>query len=74
MARVAGNRRYERDPKKIARFDLRQECPHSEPELNARVRNYAIARSIPMMDVIMLAVGLGFFVLSVGYCYACDLL
>jgi hypothetical protein len=25
-----------------------------------------------MMDVIMLAIGLGFFVLSVGYCYACD--
>jgi len=25
-----------------------------------------------MMDVIVLAIGLGFFVLSVGYCYACD--
>jgi hypothetical protein len=25
-----------------------------------------------MMDVILLAIGLGFFVLSVGYCYACD--
>jgi len=25
-----------------------------------------------MMDVVMLAIGLGFFVLSVGYCYACD--
>jgi hypothetical protein len=25
-----------------------------------------------MMDVIMLAIGLGFFALSVGYCYACD--
>jgi hypothetical protein len=31
-----------------------------------------IARSIQMMDVVMLAIGLGFFVLSVGYCYACD--
>jgi hypothetical protein len=29
-------------------------------------------RSIVMMDLIMLAIGLGFFVLSVGYCYACD--
>jgi hypothetical protein len=28
--------------------------------------------SSKMMDVIMLAIGLGFFVLSVGYCYACD--
>jgi hypothetical protein len=25
-----------------------------------------------MMDVIMLAIGLGFFALSVGYCHACD--
>lgn len=25
-----------------------------------------------MLDVIMLALGLGFFVLSVGYAYACD--
>jgi len=25
-----------------------------------------------MLDLIMLALGLGFFVLSVGYAYACD--
>jgi len=25
-----------------------------------------------MLDVIMLALGLGFFVLSVGYAFACD--
>jgi len=25
-----------------------------------------------MLDVIMLALGLGFFMLSVGYVYACD--
>jgi hypothetical protein len=30
------------------------------------------ARSIPMLDVIVLAVGLGFFALSVGYTIACD--
>jgi hypothetical protein len=30
------------------------------------------ARSIPMMDVVMLAIGLGFFALSVGYVVACD--
>ena len=28
--------------------------------------------SIPMLDVILLALGLGFFVLTVGYAYACD--
>jgi hypothetical protein len=27
-----------------------------------------------MMDVVMLALGLGFFALSIGYVYACDLL
>jgi hypothetical protein len=26
----------------------------------------------PMLDVIMLAIGLGFFALSVGYTIACD--
>jgi len=25
-----------------------------------------------MLDVVMLAIGLGFFVLAVGYAYACD--
>jgi hypothetical protein len=29
-------------------------------------------RSTAMQDILMLAIGLGFFVLSVGYCYACD--
>jgi hypothetical protein len=27
---------------------------------------------MPMLDVIMLAIGLGFFALSVGYTIACD--
>ena len=30
------------------------------------------ARSIQMMDIIMLALGLAFFALSVGYAIACD--
>ncbi len=29
-------------------------------------------KSIQMLDLIMLAIGLGFFVLSVAYAYACD--
>ena len=29
-------------------------------------------RSIQMLDLIMLAIGLGFFAVSVGYAYACD--
>ena len=28
--------------------------------------------SVPMLDLIMLAIGLAFFALSVGYTYACD--
>jgi hypothetical protein len=31
-----------------------------------------IARSIHMLDLILLAIGLGFFALSVGYTIACD--
>jgi hypothetical protein len=31
-----------------------------------------IARSIHMLDVILVAVALGFFALSVGYTIACD--
>ena len=31
-----------------------------------------VRRSIQMFDLIMLAMGLGFFVLSIGYVYACD--
>jgi hypothetical protein len=30
-----------------------------------------VGRSIQMFDLIMLAIGLGFFALSVGYAYAC---
>jgi hypothetical protein len=36
------------------------------------IRSFAIAWSIAMLDIIMLAVGLGFFALSVGYTIACD--
>jgi hypothetical protein len=30
------------------------------------------ARSSEMLDIIMLAIGLAFFALSIGYVYACD--
>jgi hypothetical protein len=35
-------------------------------------RRYLPARSTTMLDIIMLAIGLGFFALSVGYTIACD--
>jgi hypothetical protein len=31
-----------------------------------------IARRISMMDVVMLAIGLAFFTVSIAYVYACD--
>jgi hypothetical protein len=31
-----------------------------------------IGREQPMLDVLMLAIGLAFFVLSIGYAFACD--
>jgi hypothetical protein len=31
-----------------------------------------IAREQPMLDVILLAVGVGFFALSIAYAYACE--
>ena len=37
-----------------------------------RIRRIARRREHPMLDVIMLAIGLGFFALSVGYTIACD--
>jgi hypothetical protein len=44
-------------------LQARSRKPHSEPALHREHR---------MLDVIMLAIGLGFFALSVGYTIACD--
>ena len=35
-------------------------------------RRPSIARSSAMLDIVMLAIGLGFFALSIGYAMACD--
>ncbi|MET4151857.1 hypothetical protein BjapCC829_36960 [Bradyrhizobium barranii] len=39
---------------------------------NGCVRHKAATRSIPMMDILMLALGFGFFALAIGYTYACE--
>jgi len=31
-----------------------------------------VTRSNPMMDILMLALGFGFFALAIGYTYACE--
>jgi hypothetical protein len=36
------------------------------------IHELLIARSIPMLDVVVLAIGFVFFALSVGYTIACD--
>jgi hypothetical protein len=51
--------------------DAHQQRPDNSPAFHTGGR-VSFCRSSKMMDVIMLAIGLGFFVLSVGYCYACD--
>lgn len=53
-------------------------CPYGEPiavtEYERLLSLFKCARckEHPMLDVIMLAIGLGFFALSVGYTIACD--
>jgi hypothetical protein len=43
-----------------------------EPPSIYYARGKFVARSISMMDVVMLAIGAVFFALSIGYVYACD--
>ena len=31
-----------------------------------------IVQEYPMLDIVMLALGLGFFVVGIGYAYACE--
>jgi hypothetical protein len=37
-----------------------------------RMRAAGAGRSAEMLDVVMLAIGLGFFALSIGYAIGCD--
>jgi hypothetical protein len=45
---------------------------HRARELFAPRRCSHCIRSIPMLDVVMLGLGLGFFILTLGYAYACE--
>jgi hypothetical protein len=40
--------------------------------LSAARTELRVGRSTQMLDLIMLAIGLSFFALSIGYVYACD--
>jgi hypothetical protein len=51
-------------------LDSDQDCiPRRAPDAST---GELLARSIPMMDAVMLAIGLVFFALSIAYVYACD--
>jgi hypothetical protein len=43
-----------------------------EPLVVFRCNVNAISRSTAMMDAVMLAIGFGFFAVSIAYAYACD--
>jgi hypothetical protein len=46
--------------------------PDTSPSAALRVRKAPGPRECFMLDIIMLALGLGFFVLAIGYGYACE--
>jgi hypothetical protein len=69
MPAVTGNRPLRADPF-LVRLDANQGC------IPARgicwLRAGFLLGDISMMDVIMIALGVAFFAVSIGYVYACD--
>ena len=45
---------------------------HRQRSLLHRPTNLSGQRSNQMLDLILLALGLGFFIVTIGYAYACD--
>jgi hypothetical protein len=58
-----------RDPRKILRAVLTNLQPAARGE---RMLGGPVTWEHTMLDLILLAVGVGFFALSLGYAYACD--
>jgi hypothetical protein len=50
-------------------IQIKRACRH---RASASTLQELSARSTSMMDVVMIAIGLVFFALSIGYVYACD--
>jgi hypothetical protein len=44
----------------------------NRPSGNAQHLRSAVREGAFMLDIVMLALGLGFFVLAIGYTYACE--
>jgi hypothetical protein len=52
---------------------MRPVAPHHHPIYRPLVRLAVhVAQEHPMMDIVMLALALGFFVAGIGYAYACE--
>ena len=53
---------------------MRPVAPHSQSNSAGRSFGWRVTshRNIPMLDIVMLALALGFFVAGIGYAYACE--
>jgi hypothetical protein len=43
-----------------------------QPLKTRKPSQFTTHRNIPMLDIVMLALALGFFVAGIGYAYACE--
>ncbi len=61
---------WRRFPGRGSIVDMHQRRPGAVPS-SIQAGEFTLFRRSKMMDVIMLAIGLGLVVVAVGYCYAC---
>jgi hypothetical protein len=50
-------------------LDTRRLAPRAD---RSAARGNRFRKELPMLDLLMLALGLGFFILSIGYAYVCE--
>jgi len=68
MRQVAFHRRLQRDTARFAtQIHVKEPC--AAPE---HYRAMHTREEHPMLDIVMLAIGLGFFALSIGYAFVCE--
>jgi hypothetical protein len=56
----------------MAAVALQDQFRAASQEISARLQRTVMREEISMLDLIMLALGLGFFVAALGYTYACE--
>ena len=52
----------------VVRWSLRR----PQPDIPTRISRIFVLRRLSMLDIILIAAGLGFFALSIAYAYGCD--